>query len=884
VAMKAMKNSTPENHAQATMGTFPGVFTPSILTILGIILFLRLGYVVGNAGLVKAIVIIAVANAISILTTFSLSAIATNMKVKGGGDYYLISRTLGIEFGGAIGIVLFLAQSISVAFYCIGFGEAVSGMLGLSSGLPAQVIAAGAISTLFIFAWLGADWATRFQYVVMAILFSAILSFFLGGFSRFEPALLTANLSGPPSPMNFWLIFAIFFPAVTGFTQGVSMSGDLKDPGKSLPLGTFAAVGISMVIYFCAAVLFAGAAPRDILTQDYASMKRIASLGFLVDAGVVAATLSSAMASFLGAPRILQSMAGDKIFPILNTFSKGYGPANNPRRAVLLSLGIAYATVALGNLNVIAPIVSMFFLISYGLLNYATFYEARAKSPSFRPRFRFYDLRLSLLGAAACLIVMVAIDVTPALIACATLFGIYQYIKQHDTPSRWADSQRSYHLQRVRDHLIAAAAEPEHPRDWRPQILAFSDDPKRRQRLLTFSSWLEGGSGMTTVVRIKEGSGLRMIRVKENAEEDLRSFLREDKLKAFPLVIIAPDARDAIHVLIQSYGVGPMRANTVVLNWLDELAGGILAIREREFGLYLRTAFRLGCNIVILDSKEHEWSTLESMKAEDCRIDVWWFGDSTSRLMLLFAYLMKRSSGWEDAKIRMLAIGTPEQREKNGSDIHEDAGAESRNSHSTEQVVSLLKQMLSDIRIQASIEVIEKADAGTVASMSSDAAMVFLPLKLRQSQIFDPFGGKVEDLLARLPIVALVLAAEDIDLEAGPEEGMYGELVQAMDILEKAKKRMKNVSGFVHEASQEAKILERTLEELKTSNAEQEEIEKVRFNLIQAQEKVGEAKKRAAKAQAKLDDALKSIEVLTGISSPKKADAKNVGEDAQNDE
>ncbi|HPJ08811.1 MAG TPA: amino acid permease, partial [Deltaproteobacteria bacterium] len=232
--MAGRKGEVPERQAGGSLGTFPGVFTPSVLTILGIILFMRLGYVVGNAGLIKALVIIALANSISVLTTFSLSAIATNMRVKGGGDYYLISRTLGIEFGGAIGIVLFLAQSVSVAFYCIGFGEAVSGMIGFSSELRAQVVAAVAISILFIFSWLGTDWATRFQYVVMAILFSAVLSFFIGGFHRFDAAVMTANLSGSRPAMNFWLLFAIFFPAVTGFTQGVSMSGDLKDPGKSL--------------------------------------------------------------------------------------------------------------------------------------------------------------------------------------------------------------------------------------------------------------------------------------------------------------------------------------------------------------------------------------------------------------------------------------------------------------------------------------------------------------------------------------------------------------------------------------------------------------------------------------------------------------------------
>ncbi|MFW5989202.1 MAG: amino acid permease, partial [Desulfosudaceae bacterium] len=160
------------------LGTFAGVFTPSILTILGIILFLRLGYVVGNAGLLGALVIIGLANLISVLTSVSLAAIATNLKVKGGGDYYLISRTLGLEFGGAIGIVLFLAQSVSIAFYSIGFGEVLAHLIPFSmKGLP-QIIAAGAVLLLFVFAWLGADWAAKFQSLIMIILFAAILSFF----------------------------------------------------------------------------------------------------------------------------------------------------------------------------------------------------------------------------------------------------------------------------------------------------------------------------------------------------------------------------------------------------------------------------------------------------------------------------------------------------------------------------------------------------------------------------------------------------------------------------------------------------------------------------------------------------------------------------------
>ena len=189
-----------------TLGTFAGVFTPSILTILGIILFMRLGYVVGNAGLGRALIILALANGISVLTTISLSAIATNLKVKGGGVYYLISRTLGLEFGGAIGIVLYLAQSVSIAFYCIGFAEILAGILGADSKIMPQVIAALAVFFLFILAWFGADVATRFQYVVMAILGIALISFFWGGFSRWNPALLAQNWASPSSAAGAFII------------------------------------------------------------------------------------------------------------------------------------------------------------------------------------------------------------------------------------------------------------------------------------------------------------------------------------------------------------------------------------------------------------------------------------------------------------------------------------------------------------------------------------------------------------------------------------------------------------------------------------------------------------------------------------------------------
>ncbi|MCP4689610.1 MAG: amino acid permease, partial [Desulfobacterales bacterium] len=686
------KTGGVEKNGETTggLGTFAGVFTPSILTILGIILFLRLGYVVGNAGLGRALIMIGLANLISILTSFSLAAIATNLKVKGGGDYYLISRTLGVEFGGAIGLVLFLAQSVSIAFYCIGFGEAAAGMLFPGAGEAPRLIAAAAVMFLFVFAWLGADWASKFQYVVMFFLILALASFFIGGIARWDGALLAENWAPPGAGPDFWILFAVLFPAVTGFTQGVSMSGDLKDPGKSLPMGTFLAVGASIIVYIGAMVVFSAAVPGDLLRQDFGAMKRAARVGPLIDAGVIAATLSSAMASFLGAPRILQALAGDRIFPFLRPFAKGSGPGGNPRRAALLSAVIALGAICLGQLNLIARVVSMFFLISYGLLNYATFYEARAASPSFRPRFRYYAPWLSLLGFLACLGVMMAIDFSTGVAAIAVLFAIYQYLGRTAGPALWADGRGSHHLQQARESLIAAAHAARHPRNWRPNLLAFSHDAPGRERLLRFASWITGKSGTTTAVRILEGEGVKML--KRKAEAELSGDIAAHELEAFPMVVAAPDMRQCLQTLVQSSGIGPLRANTVLVNKPDQIAEGIPGLPSLKYAGNLRVMFRYGINLVIFSTDKERWETLEKRPREKRRIDVWWRDDATGRLMLLFAHLTTRSRAWARARIRVLAV-----RDEN------DPGA----------MMESLTRLLDDARVAAAPEVVDNLEPET---------------------------------------------------------------------------------------------------------------------------------------------------------------------------
>lgn len=741
---------TTEKPPAGKLGTFAGVFTPSILTILGIILFLRLGFVVGNSGLYSALLIILLANAISVLTGFSVAAVATNLKVKGGGDYYLISRTLGVGFGGAIGLVLFFAQCISVGFYALGFGEAVAGLLGNGGGHIAQIVATMAVIGLFVLTWLGADWASRFQYLVMALIFAALGSFTVGALGDFQGHLLAENWERPLDALPFWVAFAIFFPAVTGFTQGVSMSGDLANPARSIPTGTFLAVGLSIVVYFGVALLLAGTRPLDALSSDTASINRIAAFAPLIDAGVIAATLSSALASFMGAPRILQSLAADEVFGPLKPFAQGAGPGNNPRRAILLSGAIALSVIALGNLNLIASVVSMFFLVSYGLLNYATYFEARANSPSFRPSFRFYDRRLSLLGGLGCLGAMLAIDIAAGLVAASVVFAIYQYLSHQAPPVRWADSRRSYHLREVRNHLLKAAREASHPRDWRPQILLFSADSKRRARLLQFAAWIEGGSGVVTAVEVIVGSGPRIMKKREEQLNALCEELEAAESNAFPLVVTAPDLDAALTTIVQTAGIGPLRINTTLANWIRGTPAVFGEAAIGRYGQNMRTAFRLGCNVLVLDADSEEWAVLSEIPLKERQIDIWWSDSKTGEFMLLLAYLMTRHEDWSEAKIRVLAAP--------------------RAGESAEARLETLSAFLEEVRIEAEPVTIEEASVETVIRESAETPVVFMPFSIQAGRFYHPFGGEAAELLPKLHIVAMALAAQDVDLEADPDE------------------------------------------------------------------------------------------------------------------
>lgn len=776
------------------LGTFAGVFTPSILTILGIILFLRLSFVVGQAGLIEALAIVVVANAITILTSFSLAGIATNLRVKGGGDYYLISRTLGLGFGGAIGIVLFAAQSISVGFYCIGFAEAAVNAAGLSGGLWVRLFALAALAVLMWLAWLGTDWATRFQYFVLVLIVAGVVSFFWGGYIHWDTGLLEDNLSRPKEALPFWTLFAVFFPAVTGFTQGVSMSGDLRDPSRSIPIGTFAAVAISFAVYLGVVVVFAATLPQATLAGDGIAMKGVARLPALVDLGVFAATLSSALASFMGAPRILQSLARDRIFPILRRFAGGSANAN-PRGALVVTALIALMVVALGDLNVVASIVAMFFLVSYGLLNYATYYEAHGRSPFFRPRFRWYDERISLVGALACLGVVLAIDPMAGFIAAAVIGGIYVYLQAKGISARWADSRRSAYLQQARNALLSAAREPEHARDWRPELLVFSEDPERRGRLLDLSSWVEGGSGLTTVVRVIESRHPNIVSMRTAALDELVAEIKKHESRAFPLVVVAASLDDGISTTIQSAGLGPLAINTVMVN-MSRREGQIADFGPDRFGQNLRLAFHLGCNLLILNATREHWDALGASDGDERRIDIWWTESATSPLMLLFAHLITRNEEWEKASIRVLVAGD------------ETGGRFQR-----------AREIIRDSRIDAEVAAVGRIDLAAFAALSRESSLVFLPMTMPTEGPFEVFGLPPDAILEKLPAAVLAVAAEDVELASDPDEGAASEMAADADRLADAAHKLKRLERQSRRLEKKRGALGKMLEETPAGEA-----------------------------------------------------------------
>jgi amino acid transporter len=727
---------------------FSGVFTPCILTILGVIMFMRAGFVVGHGGVWEAALILALAASITLFTALSTSAIGTNMHVGGGGAYFLISRVLGPEYGGAVGIVLFFALAASVPFYVLGFSEALAQTLPATA--PHRVpISFVTTALLFIVAYVGAGWAIRFQFLIMAVLFAAIFLFLGGAFLQFSPDTLWENLAAHPvsaasGDTSFWALFAIYFPAVTGIMAGVNMSGDLRDPAKSIPRGMLMAIVVSVIVYGLQLVLMGGAFSRDdLMNRPFLSLRDHALFGAgpVVTAGMFAATLSSALGSFLGAPRVLQALARDGILPIATPFARGSARGDEPRRALWLTAGLAAgilwwaAASPDGNpFNVVAEVITMFFLCTYGLLNVAAFIEGVGGNPSFRPQFRFFHWSTALLGAVGCIGVAWVIHPLRAAISVVLLGGLIWYIKRREMGGAMGSAWRGFLYRNIRNDLIRLSEIPETAKNWRPTCLVFSGNAEIRARLVDYGAWLEGDRGLVFLAEVLVGSFEDYDKYRAAALERLHEFCREKDMKAFPLVVVDESLEHGMAGIIQSLQVGPIRPNLALWGWR-----GISEQGESAAEAMLRLCHSLNVAVTVV----HPGARLGA--APSARIDLWWRGMKNGGLMLLLAHLLRGNWAWRQADIRLLRV------------IPHEAGRQS----TLEDLTELIRQTRIDVTPE--VLVTERPFAEVLHAHSNDAACVFLGLDGMPDGEEKSWLHRYEPLLLEGPDTLLVAASGSED-------------------------------------------------------------------------------------------------------------------------
>ncbi|MBO6575844.1 MAG: amino acid permease [Rhodothermales bacterium] len=710
----------------AGLGTFAGVFTPSILTILGVIMYLRFGWVVGNVGLGGTLLIVTLATSITFLTALSISSIATAQDVKGGGAYFMISRSLGIEAGGAVGIPLYFAQALSVALYTIGFAESVASVFPQVDARFAALVTTVAVALV---ALTSARFAMRIQYGIMLAIALSLLSLVLGDSVETQASVPSQAFE----PAGFWTVFAVFFPAVTGIMAGVNMSGDLAEPRKAIPTGTLAAVGTGYVIYMSLPVLLNAWATPEQLVADPMIMTRMARFGEFILLGIWGATLSSAVGSILGAPRVLQALARDGALPRAFSFlGSGSGPDDEPRIGTAVTLGVAIITVMLGNLNAVAPVLSMFFLATYGVLNVTAGLERFLGNPSFRPELRIHWF-WSAVGAAGCVAVMFLINGAATVAALVIVGGIYIWLERQELKSAWGDVRLGLWLSLTRAGLLRLR-QPADAKNWRPHFLVLSGAPTKRWHLVEFAAAISHNRGLLTVASVLPPD-MEVDRV-DRLESTIREYMDRQGVPGFVRVLPAESPFQGSRQLLQTYGLGALVPNTVVIGATGDLE------RLDDYAKLIRLLHESRRNTLIVRYDD------EQEFGQQRRIDLWWSGlKGNGGLMITLAYMLRTSLPWRGSVVTVKMV-VP----------NEDAAAGARRN---------LSDLLASSRTGVLHEVIVsegRAFPDILRNSSEDADIVFLGLK-PPDEDFARYYRDVQRNTRGLPTTVFVRAAEDIPFE-----------------------------------------------------------------------------------------------------------------------
>lgn len=651
--------STSGETSPKKFGTFAGVFTPTLLTTLGVIMYLRLPWVIGNAGLLGGWLIMATALAITTATGLSLSVIATNTRLRSGGPYAIIANSLGLEVGGSVGVPLYLSQALAVAMYIFGFRE---GWTWIFPQHPAIVVDLATFGVIFVIALLSTSLAFKIQYLVIVVIAVSLFAVFgnRASWSVSSDINWWGGFAGSPengfSGTSFWPVFAVFFPAATGVMAGANMSGELAKPRRSIPLGTLSAIAISTAVYFALAYWASRVATPEELVSNYNVMIDRLLFPPLVVAGLLAATFSSALASLVGAPRILMALARDELVP----GSRWFGTVSSrgePRRATFVTGALVLGALMMRNLNVIAPFITMFFLISYAVINLVLLIESSLGLMSFRPTFKLPRV-VPLLGVVGCTFAMFIVNPSFSLVAWAVVLAIYMYILRRGV-NRPIDD--------VRSGLFVAFAEwaasrvtslnMETARGWKPNLLVPVADPAQ----------LRGEFRLIEAVVKPEGSVKLLGLATNETVTDLTPriaalgrALRSKDIFTTWSVLDTAGYTTGIVTGLQALGSAFFRPNVLMLTLSDEIA------KDVELRQVIRESKRLEVGLVLLGMHPHAATGRELVvnlwvsprSGAESPIEGWSLGDNLN-LAVLIAYRLSRA--WH-CQLNLISVVEDEQR------------------------------------------------------------------------------------------------------------------------------------------------------------------------------------------------------------------------------
>lgn len=649
---------------KANFGTAP-VFMTAISTILGAILYLRFGYAVAHTGFMGAIAIIIIGHLVTIPTAMAVAEIATNRKVQGGGAYYIISRSFGLNIGAAIGIALFLSQAISVAFYVIAFAEAFMPFseflietypfledysVYLLDKRLIGIIMMVLLSILMLTK--GANIGMNLLYYVVAILFGSLIMFFMGKPIEGHNLADVDLISSVSNPDSFFYVFTIIFPAFTGIAAGLGLSGDLKDPKKSIPKGTLLATAVGIIIYVAVALKLVLSASLEDLAADQLIMSRIAIWGPIIPIGLACAAISSALGSVMVAPRTLQALGVDEIFPTLtlnNWLSKNKPNTIEPINASIISCIIAFFFVVIGDINLVAEVIAMFFMVTYGAICLISLLEHFSADPSYRPTFRsrWY---ISLLGAVLSFWLMFKMNTTYALISLSFMVLIYIYISKYNT-SRGGIIKlfKGVLFQLSRQLQIFVRKKEYNSADdhWRPFAICISDVTLQKRDAFDFMRWVSQKYGFGTHMHFIEGYLNKESHHKSiQTLSKLHSLAEGSKSKVYLDTIISPSFTSAIAQVIQLASISGKGHNLIVLEFERKNKEKLEQIISNH---HLLTATDL--DVCILNSTYRSFGYYKE-------IHIWISADDyqDSNLQILLAYILLGHKNWKDASIKIYAI------------------------------------------------------------------------------------------------------------------------------------------------------------------------------------------------------------------------------------